>query len=99
LAFFDVVGFCGFESSNSVKTPLNSALSGLVWSYSVPDKIAAETHGINKMVRDTGFEPVTPTVSMWCSTTELTAHGSFLFSIFSPVLQARNPALRARISF
>lgn len=27
------------------------------------------------MVRDTGFEPVTPTVSRWCSTTELTAHG------------------------
>src|SRR5687768_5380536 len=26
------------------------------------------------MVRDTGFEPVTPTVSRWCSTTELTAH-------------------------
>ena len=26
-----------------------------------------------KMVRDTGFEPVTPTVSRWCSTTELTA--------------------------
>jgi hypothetical protein len=26
------------------------------------------------MVRDTGFEPVTPTMSMWCSTPELTAH-------------------------
>lgn len=25
------------------------------------------------MVRGTGFEPVTPTVSVWCSTTELTA--------------------------
>jgi hypothetical protein len=25
------------------------------------------------MVRDTGLEPVTPTVSRWCSTTELTA--------------------------
>ena len=25
------------------------------------------------MVRDTGFEPVTPTMSMWCSTPELTA--------------------------
>lgn len=27
-----------------------------------------------KMVRDAGFEPATPTVSVWCSTTELTAH-------------------------
>ena len=27
-----------------------------------------------EMVRDTGFEPVTPTVSRWCSTAELTAH-------------------------
>ena len=26
------------------------------------------------MVRDAGFEPATPTVSVWCSTTELTAH-------------------------
>ncbi len=26
------------------------------------------------MVRDTGFEPVTPSVSGRCSTTELTAH-------------------------
>ena len=26
-----------------------------------------------EMVRDTGLEPVTPTVSRWCSTTELTA--------------------------
>ena len=26
------------------------------------------------MVRDTGFEPVTPSVSRKCSTTELTAH-------------------------
>ena len=26
------------------------------------------------MVRDTGIEPVTPTVSRWCSTAELTAH-------------------------
>lgn len=25
------------------------------------------------MVRGTGLEPVTPTVSRWCSTTELTA--------------------------
>ncbi len=25
------------------------------------------------MMRDTGFEPVTPTVSGWCSTAELTA--------------------------
>ena len=28
------------------------------------------------MVRDTGFEPVTPTVSRWCSTTELTAQSA-----------------------
>ena len=39
------------------------------------------------MVRDTGFEPVTPTVSMWCSTTELTAHSGQLFSIFLIILQ------------
>ena len=26
-----------------------------------------------EMVRGTGLEPVTPTVSRWCSTTELTA--------------------------
>jgi hypothetical protein len=30
--------------------------------------------GAIKMVRDTGFEPVTPAVSRQCSTTELTAH-------------------------
>ncbi len=32
-------------------------------------------HGVKvEMVRDTGFEPVTPSVSGRCSTTELTAH-------------------------
>ncbi len=33
-----------------------------------------------KMVRDTGFEPVTPSVSGRCSTTELTAQILFLAS-------------------
>ena len=32
------------------------------WGFSVKSP--------RKMVRDTGFEPVTPTVSRWCSTTE-----------------------------
>jgi hypothetical protein len=30
-------------------------------------------HHLQQMVRGTGLEPVTPTVSRWCSTTELTA--------------------------
>jgi hypothetical protein len=52
------------------------------------------------MVRDTGFEPVTPTVSMWCSTTELTARTgksasqakSFLASLNFP----KTPEFRAQ---
>ena len=32
------------------------------------------TYGSPKMVRDRGFEPLTPSVSRKCSTTELTAH-------------------------
>ena len=32
------------------------------------------TSSERRVVRDTGFEPVTPTVSRWCSTTELNAH-------------------------
>jgi hypothetical protein len=51
-----------------------------------------------KMVRDTGFEPVTPTVSMWCSTTELTAHSSFLLSFFLRVLASANCGDRFQIS-
>gem|GEM_PF-4227420 len=33
------------------------------------------------MVRDTGFEPVTPSVSGRCSTTELTAQCRFPFGV------------------
>ena len=49
-----------------VPTP-NHTLSGILRSSGLKEK----------MVRDTGFEPVTPTMSMWCSTPELTALYSY----------------------
>ena len=39
----------------------------------VRGKLAKVKSFLGKMVRDTGFEPVTPSVSRKCSTTELTA--------------------------
>ena len=40
----------------------------------LPSKSEPAGHSAGKMVRGTGFEPVTPAVSEQCSTTELTAH-------------------------
>ena len=40
------------------------------------------------MVRDTGFEPVTPSVSGRCSTTELTAHSEDVLRAAKLVLKS-----------
>lgn len=45
------------------------------------------------MVRDTGFEPVTPTMSMWCSTPELTAHRPSI--IYTPHPEFSTPFSKA----
>ena len=50
------------------------------------------------MVRGVRIELTTPTVSMWCSTTELTAHNGFLFSIFPAFFASSNSALAAEFS-
>jgi hypothetical protein len=54
------------------------------------------------MVRDTGFEPVTPSVSGKCSTTELTAHSSLkdrekprFRSLSAFLADAQNPLFHA----
>ena len=53
------------------------------------------------MVRDTGFEPVTPSVSRKCSTTELTAlpeskdneRESLIFTVFREFCEGQNYCL------
>ena len=50
--------------------------AGLHDRYRPKKKPAEAGLVMNGMVRDTGIEPVTPTVSRWCSTAELTARVS-----------------------